>query len=191
MIINERMTDTTSHIAKQTRTYRKLHKWVSIPLFAFLFLIGVTGLLLGWKKQTSLLPPTLKGASSDSKTWLSIDSLQCIARQYSKETLALPTKIDRLDIRPAKGIVKIVFAQHFTELQLDCTTGAVLSVSQRNSDIIEKIHDGSILDYLFQNSTDAIKLFYTTIVSLGLIFLSFSGFWLWYNPIRIKKLKKR
>jgi hypothetical protein len=183
------MTEVTSQIAKQTRTYRKLHRWVSIPLLIFLFLIGCTGLLLGWKKQTNLLPATEKGKSSDSKAWLSIDSLKNIATYYSENTLQMPSKIDRLDIRPAKGIMKIVFLRHFTELQLDCTTGAILSVKRRHSDIIEKIHDGSILDYMFQNSTDSIKLFYTTIASLGLIFLSFSGFWLWYNPIRIKKLK--
>ena len=185
------MTDSSSRIAKKTRIYRKLHKWVSIPLFVFLFLIGVTGLLLGWKKQTQLLPNTTKGKSKDSKDWLSLDSLQNRAIRYSEDTLHLSSQIDRLDVRPTKGIMKIVFAQHFTELQLDCKTGDILSISRRNSDIIEKIHDGSILDYWFQNSTDYIKLFYTTIVSLGLVFLSFSGFWLWYNPIRIKKYKNK
>lgn len=65
---------------------------------------------------------TAKGVNNDSKAWLSIDSLQHIARQYTKDTLQLPAKIDRLDIRPIKGIVKVVFTQHFTELQLDCAT---------------------------------------------------------------------
>lgn len=183
------MSEVSSRIAKQTRLYRKLHKWISVPLFLFMFLIGVTGLLLGWKKQTNLLPPTEKGQNNNSAVWLSIDSLQKIALSYSENTLQLPSKIDRLDIRPTKGVVKIVFAQHFTELQIDCTTGSILSVKQRQSDFIEKIHDGSILDYWFQNSSDAVKLFYTTVVSSGLILLSFSGFWLWYNPIRIKKQK--
>jgi hypothetical protein len=183
------MSDSTSNIAKQTRTFRQLHKWVSIPLFLFLFLIGVTGLLLGWKKQTNLIPATVNGFSNKSNDWLSIDSLQNIAIRYSMDSLKLPTKIDRLDIRPSKGIMKIVFAQHFIELQLDCTTGEVVSIKTRFSDILEKIHDGSIIDYVFQNNSDSVKLGYTTCVSLGLILLSFTGFWLWFNPIRIKKLK--
>ena len=86
-------------------------------------------------------------------------------------------------------MAKIVFIEHFTELQIDCTTGKILSISQRNSDIFEKIHDGSILDFFVKTENDEIKLFYTTIVSLGLILLSFSGFWLWYNPKRIKMQK--
>ena len=183
------MSEIKGEIAKQTRLYRKLHKWVSIPLFAFMFLIGVTGLLLGWKKQAHLLPSTEIGKSNAAEKWLSLDSLQHVAISYTKDSLKLPHKIDRLDVRPAKGVMKIVFAQHFTELQLDCTTGKVLSVTRRNSDIIEKIHDGSILDYWFDNKNDAIKLFYTTCVSLGLILLSFTGFWLWFNPIRMKKMK--
>jgi hypothetical protein len=185
------MREITSEIAKNTRYYRKIHKWVSIPLFLFLFLIGVTGLLLGWKKQTNLLPITETGKSTISRNWLSIDSLQNIAIQYAKDSLQLSPKIDRLDIRPSKGIVKIVFTYHFTELQLDCTTGNILKTNKRYSDIIEKIHDGSILDYFFDNKEDTVKLFYTTCVSLGLILLSFTGFWLWYNAIRIKKMKKK
>ena len=183
------MSDSTSNIAKQTRTYRLLHKWVSIPLFLFLFLTGTTGLLLGWKKQSNLLPGTLKGQSTESKDWLSIDSLQNIAIRYSTDSLILPSEIDRLDIRPSKGIMKIVFARHFIELQVDCTTGKIVSRKTRYSDILEKMHDGSVIDYWFQNSNDNVKLFYTTCVSVGLILLSFTGFWLWFNPIRIKKIK--
>lgn len=183
------MSESASAIAKQTRSFRQIHKWVSIPLFLFLFLIGFTGLLLGWKKQSNLLPATVKGLSNNSKEWLSIDCLQNIAIRYSTDSLKLPDKIDRLDIRPSKGIMKIVFAQHFTELQLDCSTGEILSMNTRYSDILEKIHDGSVIDYLFRNSSDSVKLVYTTCVSLGLILLSFTGFWLWFNPIRIKKLK--
>ena len=51
----------TEKIAKNTRIYRKIHKWISVPLFVFMFLIGVTGLLLGWKKTAGILPSTKKG----------------------------------------------------------------------------------------------------------------------------------
>jgi hypothetical protein len=179
----------TEKIAKNTRIYRKIHKWISVPLFVFMFLIGATGLLLGWKKAAGILPSTKKGSNIEASTWISLDSIQATAQQFAKDSLKLSNEIDRIDVRPQKGIAKIVFTEHFTELQIDCATGKVLSISQRNSDIIEKIHDGSILDFFVKTQNDEIKLFYTTIVSLGLILLSFSGFWLWYNPKRIKKQK--
>ncbi|NUN99045.1 MAG: PepSY domain-containing protein [Saprospiraceae bacterium] len=185
------MQQNTGAIAERTRLYRKLHRWVAVPLFAFMFLIGFTGLLLGWKKQTNLLPPTARGASAEPSAWLPLDSLRHIAQIYATDSLQKSDAIDRIDIRPQKGIAKIVFADHFSELQLDCTTGQILSVNARYSDILEKIHDGSILDYCFHTSNDQLKLAYTTIVSLSLLLLSFSGFWLWYNPKRIRKMKER
>jgi len=184
------MSGKVSKIAKSTRNYRKLHQWVAIPLFFFMFSTGVTGLLLGWKKQAGILPKTQKGESTQSNQWIKIDSIQQIAANYVQNKLKKSALIDRIDIRPQKGIAKIVFVEHFTELQIDCKTGEILAVNQRNSDIIEKIHDGSILDFLAQTDNDAFKLFYTTTLSLGLILLSISGFWLWYNPIRIRNAKK-
>ncbi|MCP9756054.1 PepSY domain-containing protein [Lacihabitans sp. CCS-44] len=177
-------------ISKQTRFYRKIHKWLAVPMFLVMFLIGVTGLLLGWKKQTALLPKTQKGTTEVSTEWLKIDSLVTVAKAYSRNMLKKADEIDRIDIRPQKGIAKIVFAQHFTELQLDCKTAEILSISTRKSDFIEKIHDGSIVDYFIKTSSDQFKLFYTSAASLSLILLSFSGFWLWYNPIRIKRRKQ-
>jgi hypothetical protein len=107
-------------------------------------------LLLGWKKQTGLLPPTKKGELSSSAQWISLDSIQTIAQQYA-QTKGESPEIDRIDVRPQKGVAKIVFVTHFTELQIDCTNGKIVSESTRNSDIIEKIHDGSILDFLVKN----------------------------------------
>lgn len=176
-------------VVKRTRLYRQVHRWIAIFALWFMFLIGSTGLLLGWKKHTGLLPPTQKSKNTDSAAWIAIDSLQRIAQRYSRDSLQKPTDIDRIDIRPAKGVAKMMFAEHFTELQLDCTTGEILSVRQRNSDIIEKIHDASILDFLFKTSNEQLKLTYTTLTSVSLMLLSLSGFWLWYNPKRIRKYK--
>jgi hypothetical protein len=53
------------------------------------------------------------------------------------------------------------------------------------------IHDGSILDFLFKNSSKPAKLFYSTLTSLGLMFLAFSGFWLWLKPKQIKNLRHK
>jgi hypothetical protein len=176
-------------ISKSTRIYRKLHTWVAVPLFVSMFLMGATGLLLGWKKQTKLLPKTQQGESVQATEWVGLDSLLRAAQHHAR-TLRLSDEVDRIDVRPQKGVAKVVFTQHFTEIQLDCKTAEVRSVSTRSSDFIEKIHDGSLLDFWLDTSSEVFKLTYTTVVSLGLLLLSFSGFWLWYNPIRIRRIKK-
>lgn len=176
-------------IASFTRLYRKMHRWVAVPMFAFMFMVGLTGLLLGWKKNIGLLPPTQKGSSMETKNWIPLDSIYSIAEAFSRDSMLNPSAIERIDIRPAKGTAKIVYADHFHEIQIDCASGKVLSAQRRNSDIIEKIHDGSILDHFFGTSGDPLKLAYTSTLSIGLLLLSFSGFWLWWNPRRIKRNK--
>lgn len=185
------MSQKTTRIAATTRLYRKLHRWIAIPLFLFLTLIGTTGLLLGWKKQAGLLPKTQKGSNMETQAWISLDSISNIAIRYAEQKLKKPSEIDRIDVRPQKGVAKIVYAHHFTELQIDCATGQIVAVNARNSDLIEKIHDGSILDFELNPDGEQFKLGYTTLAGAGLVLLALSGFWLWYNPIRMRKLKHK
>ena len=176
-------------IAQRTRLFRSIHRWVSIPLLVFMFLIGTTGLLLGWKKQTALLPPTASGTVQAPAAWISFSQVMEVAEKYAADELQIEAEIDRIDVRPDDGVAKVLFNEVFWEVQVDLSTGQVLSANQRTSDIIEKIHDGSIVDWAGNWGSDTFKLTYTTLVSLGLMVLSLSGFYLWYNPKRIKNNK--
>ncbi len=188
------MTD-SKEIAKSTRFYRKIHHFVGSFLFAFFFLVSITGLLLGWKKHSGglILPKTETGISTNLKNWLPYDRLHTIAIQTLRDSLPdeVSPVIDRIDARPGKGIVKFVFQNHYTEIQLDATTGNVLAVNRRTSDIIEQIHDGSILDFAFSTGNGQIKLGYTTVTGLSLLLLSITGFFLWFNPVRIRRRRNR
>lgn len=180
--------------ANLLRILRKLHRQIAIFLFVFFLIISVTGLLLGWKKNSFgiILPPTSKGVSTDLKTWLPLDSLQTIAVTTLHDSISktLSSDIERIDARPSKGIVKFVFNDDYWEIQLDGTTGNVLQINRRKSDIIENIHDGTILDVLFNTKNDQFKLSYTTIMGLALLALTGTGFWLWYGPKRIRQQKQ-
>jgi uncharacterized iron-regulated membrane protein len=178
--------------ARLLRWFRWLHRKIAIFLFAFFLVISITGLLLGIKKQTGLLAPTQQGISSDLSTWQSIDSLQKNAIRFLRDSVSssLSAAIDRIDIRPDKGIVKFTFKDHFKGVQLDGTTGNLLSIETRKSDFIEKIHDGSILDKIFGTGADQVKTSYTVVMGLSLLMLVLSGFWLWYGPKRIRKKRQ-
>lgn len=177
-------------VAQKSRFYRKIHKWIAVPLMIFMFIMGVTGLLLAWKAQLQFKPPSAK-IEKQQQAYISLNHIEKIAKSYSKDSLQLPVAINRIDFRPGKGIAKIRFEDHFTELQIDCYSGEIVSVKQRTADIIEMIHDGSILDFIFKTNNDESKLTYSTLTSLGLIILSFSGFYLWFLPKKIKKIKSK
>jgi hypothetical protein len=183
----------TQQQAKWIRWLRWLHRKIAIFLFVFFFIISITGLLLGIKKQTGLLAPVQKGISTDLATWLPIDSLQKIAVRILHDSISphLSPDLDRIDIRPGKGIVKFVFKNHYQGLQLDGTTGKLLLIEKRKSDFIENIHDGSILDKLFGTDKDQIKVSYTVIMGTSLLLLVLSGFWLWYGPKKLRRSRKQ
>lgn len=133
---------------------------------------------------------TAQGTTADLTKWLPMDSLLAISNQalHNRIDPSLSLTTDRLDIRQNKGVVKIVYKDHFWGVQVDGATGKVLQIGKRNSDLIENIHDGSILDSYFNTSNGQIKLVYTTIMGIALLTFTITGFWLWYGPKRMKRM---
>ena len=173
--------------AQRARCLRRLHRWMGIPLIVFFLVIGVTSILLAWKKKVELLPPTL--ASKEEKgIWILPSEMVRIGEEEMKK-MGRDLAVDRIDIIPDKGTAKVTFKTHFTEVQVDGYSGEVLSVGIRHSDWIEKVHDGSIVDY-YTTGDEGAKLTYSTLVSIGLILLAFSGFYLWYYPKLMRKMKE-
>jgi len=180
-----------SQVAGKARIYRRIHKWISIVLVFFLVVIGITAILLAWKKEFGLIPKTQTSKVESPSNWIPLERMMEIGQTFARDSLGKSDLIDRVDVRPDKGIAKIVFKRHFTEIQVDGYSGEILSVSQRNSDLIEKIHDGSIFDFLMVSDAEISKITYSTLTSTGLLLLCFTGFFLWYLPRIIKKFKKR
>ena len=168
---------------KLLRRTRRVHRWSGLTLFVFFFVVGVTSVLLGWKKDSAyLMPPTSRGSSTELSEWLPTDRLLIIAQRTVTDSLGedYSTTIDRIDYRPGKGSIKFRFEDHLQEVQLDGATGAVLSVGARRADLIESIHDGSIVG-------DTFKLVYSTLMGLATVLFTVSGFWLWYGPKRLRR----
>lgn len=181
------MKDNKQKNVKRLRRYRVYHKYIGITLAILLFISAVTGLFLGWKKNVDLLQPsTQKGQSKDMQTWKPVDELATLATNglyeaYPKQT---GNEIDRMDFRPSKGIAKVLFKDHWWEVQIDCTSGEILSVAKRHSDWIEKLHDGSLI-------SDTFKLVSMNVLGLGLSLMIITGIWLWYGPKVVRRLRKR
>ena len=188
MTINRRRQGQT----KLLRISRKIHRTAGALLFVFFFFISITGILLGWKKHSDglLQSKSYVGTSTNLKEWLPIDSLYNNACDFLHESVSadLSLELARFDIQKDNGIVKFVFKDQFWGMQVDGATGQLLGVERRRSDFIEKMHDGSILDYLFGTSGGQIKLVYTSIMGLALLIFTITGFWLWYGPKTIRKI---
>lgn len=184
-----------SRQVRRLRLYRKIHRKIGALLFAVFFVVSLSGLLLGWKKHSggAILPKTQTGESADLATWLPVDSLHRIALTVLRDSIGrdLSPELERIDARPQKGSVKFIFLKHYNEVQLDGTTGRVLAINRRTSDIIENIHDGSILDFMFDTDDEQFKLVYTTVVGSSLFTLALSGLWLWLGPKQMRMRNRR
>ena len=176
------------------KLFRKIHRMTGALLFVFFFVVSVSGLFLGWKKHSGglILAKSYAGTSTDMKSWLPLDVLteKAIAAARASISPDISPAIDRIDVRPDKGMVKFVFAEGFWGVQIDAATGNLLHVERRRSDFIESIHDGSVADYLVGTTDGQIKLVYTTVMSLALLGFTITGFWLWLGPKRMRALNK-
>ena len=176
--------------AKILRNFRKIHRITGALLFSVFFFIAITGLLLGWKKNSGgyIMVKDIKGTSFELDEWKPIGDLQNQAFKILEDSLGVEYSKDlnRIDIRPQKGLVKFVFNDHFHAIHLDGKTGKLLQIEKRRADFIEKIHDGSLIDQLFGIPGDIFKLVYTSVAGIALLIFTITGFWLWYGPKRMR-----
>ncbi len=126
------------------KTNRTIHKWGSIIIALPLLVVLVTGVLLLLKKQFSFIqPPTIKGQSAQPT--LSFERILTVAKTVESAQISSWDDIDRLDVRPSKGMLKIR-SNNDVEIQIDSGSGEVLHVAIRRSDFIESIHDGTFFE---------------------------------------------
>ncbi len=161
---------------------RKLHRWGAILVLAPTLVVLTTGILLQVKKQSTWVqPPTQRGTAGELD--ISFDRILEIARTVDEMAVETWDDIDRLDVRPDKGIVKIR-ARNRWEAQLDTASGDVLQVAYRRSDLIEQLHDGSWF-------SDSVKLWIFLPSGVILLLLLLTGAYLWILPISAKRAGRR
>ena len=164
------------------RWSRRLHRWTGVLVALPLLLVIVTGLMLQLKKQVTWIQPESKRGHEQQ---LSLNWKQILdtAKSIPEANVESWDDIDRLDVRPGKGLVKVRCHNHW-EVQLDSSNGEVLSSAYRRSDIIESLHDGSFF-------SDFVKLYVFSANGVLLLGLWLTGAWLWYLPIKAKRKKKQ
>jgi uncharacterized iron-regulated membrane protein len=120
---------------------RKLHRWGALAIALPFLVVLVSGVLLQVKKQVAWVQPPEQ--RSDVRTPVaSFDQLLTAAQSIPEAGVRTWDDVDRLDVRPGKGIVKLQSLTSW-EIQLDLETARVLQVAYRRTDLIESLHDGS------------------------------------------------
>ena len=161
---------------------RKLHRLGAIVIAAPLLLVIVTGILLQLRKEiTWVQPPTQKGKGKTPT--VSMEQILTAAKSVSHAGVSSWGDIDRVDVRPKDGIVKVVCKSQW-EVQVDFQTGEVLQSAVRRNDVIEAIHQGTWF-------SDAARLYVFLPSAVVLLGLWASGLYLWFLPWSVKWRRRR
>jgi uncharacterized iron-regulated membrane protein len=121
--------------------FRKSHRWGAALVAAPFLLVLLSGILLQLKKQLPWVQPATQKGRAKEPT-LAMPDLLAAVKAVPEAEVASWADVDRLDVRPKDGIVKVQCRNRY-EVQVDFATGKVLQVEYRRSDLIESLHDGS------------------------------------------------
>jgi CubicO group peptidase (beta-lactamase class C family) len=161
---------------------RRLHRWGAVAVGIPFLLVIVSGLLLQVKKQVPWVQP-VEQRTATRVPMLPWETVLAAAQAHPEAAVREWTDIDRLDVRPSKGIVKVITKSRW-ELQLALDDGRVLQTAYRRSDLIEQLHDGSFFG-------DAAKLWIFLPSGLVVFALWLTGLYLWLLPMRTRRRRER
>lgn len=162
---------------------RRTHYWTGAIVSVPLLVIAATGLMLQFKKQVPWIQPTEQRGTGSTPA-IGLEQILASVRTVPELGVESWDDVNRLDLRPGKGMVKVLLENGW-EAQVDLGTGAVLQTAYRRSDVIEQIHDGS----LFAGDWTRFGVFVP--VGAGLLLLAGSGLWMFWQPFGVRRKRAR
>ena len=167
---------------KLSKFNRVTHRWGSIIVLIPTAVILFSGMILQLKKESGWIQPATKRGDATGAS-LPFNRILAVAREVPEAEVSDWDDIDRIDVRPGKGMLKIRCKNRW-EIQLDANSGDLLQVAYRRSDLIESIHDGSFFH-------DGVKLWVFLPAALVLGVLWLTGIYLFFLPYYAKWKKRR
>ncbi len=164
------------------RDSRKIHRWGAITIALPFLIVLISGIFLQLKKDVPWIQPiTQKGISSNPS--ISFDEILATAKTVPQAEIQTWADIDRLDVRPTKGIVKVRAVNNW-EVQIDTYTGKILQTEFRRTNIIESLHDGTWFH-------DSAKLWIFLPSSIIVLILWITGIYLFFVPYLSKRKNRK
>lgn len=167
-----------SHRANPRVVNRRLHRWGAVAVALPFLLVLMTGGLLQVKKQVAWVQPPEQQTAARVPT---VDYATVLAQAMAVPEAGIRgwDDVDRIDVRPSKGMLKLVGTSRW-EIQMDIATGAVLQVAYRRSDLIESLHDMSWFH-------DTAKLWIGVPIAVILLGLWITGVYMWFVHLRARR----
>ncbi|MED1466857.1 PepSY-associated TM helix domain-containing protein [Bacillus salipaludis] len=161
---------------------RKIHKWSGLILSVVFMFVAVTGLLLVYMIPLGVADDLRTGKEASPSQSIPMDKVVSIATSQGLPGVTSVEDIFRIEYRPGLNVYQVRF-NNSQDVQIDASTGKVLSTNPDYSTFIITLHDGSFFGNWYRYSA-------LTFAGLSLILLSFSGYYMVGFPL-YKRLKAR
>ena len=161
---------------------RRLHRRGALIVGLPFLVVIASGILLQVKKQFPWVQP------AEQRTAVQVpmvywDIVLASVQAHPEAGVGSWDDIDRVDVRPSKGILKVVTKTRW-EMQLALDDGRVLQSAYRRSDLIEQLHDGSFFG-------DSVKLWVFLPSGIIVFGLWLTGLYLYVLPTLTKRKRAR
>ncbi|MGG4266533.1 PepSY domain-containing protein [Peribacillus simplex] len=173
-------------MSKSVKLYqlsRKVHKWSGLILSVFFMFIAVTGLLLVYMIPLGVADELRVGKEASPSQSVPMDRVVSIAASQGLPNVNSVEDIFRIEYRPSANVYQVRF-NNSQSVQIDASTGNVLSTNPDYSTFLITLHDG----YFFGNWY---RYTFLTITGLSLILLSFSGYYMFGFPLYKRRMAKK
>lgn len=159
-----------------------VHLWIGVIFTVALVAISITGILLNHKRALGLMPDVANAPPQPFTHSLPLSRLAAIGiRAAGGDTTDVSGAIDRMDVRPRNGFVKIRMRDAAsTEVTVDVVSGSVMHVGVRGDVFLEKLHSGEVfggMEWVLLSDAAAVALVITLI----------TGYWLWLAPKLVRE----
>jgi uncharacterized iron-regulated membrane protein len=172
------------------RFSRWLHKWIGTLLALIMVALSVTGGFVAFKNEVEYLQPAARSGAEGNLAEV-IPPARVAEIILALQVPEAPTlkQINRIELRPSKRMYKVRLEQTSIwrsprEIQVDAMTGAILNDGVRGDQLWMDLHSFVVFG-------EPAKLLTMTISGLALIWLSLSGYYLFFYPLWFRARKRR
>lgn len=172
------------------RFSRWMHKWVGTLLALIMVALSITGVFIAFKNEVEYLQPAGRsGGKGDIVEVIPPARVaEIILAMHLPEAPTLK-QINRIELRPSKRMYKVRLEQTTIwksprEIQVDAMTGAILNDGVRGDQLWMDLHSFAVFG-------EATKLLTMTVSGLALLWLSLSGYYLFFYPLWFRARKRQ
>lgn len=172
------------------RFLRWIHKWVGTLLALFVVTLSITGIFVAFKNEIEYLQPAGRsgGAGNIAAAIPPARVAEIILALQLPEAATLK-QINRIELRPSKRMYKVRLEPASAwssprEIQVDAMTGGILNDGVRGDQLWMDLHSLAVFGV-------PAKIVTMTISGLALLWLSLSGFYLFFYPLWFRARLRR